>query len=107
MLETKVMNSKPGAEKISIETISSRRYHFHYKIEDNRLFLYGKFNESPYEIIEINRAHDRQLFFYYYGDFYNLNERLVKITPLKKIKDRKEEHASRKKKEGHSTVSFS
>lgn len=95
------VSSISRADKISIETIASRRYNFHYKIEDNRLFLYGKFSETPYEIIEVNRAQDRQLFFYYYGDFYNLNQKVSKISPLKKIKDRKLIHELDRLKSGN------
>jgi len=83
------ISSLAKVEKINIETVSSRRYNFHYKIENNKLFLYGKFNESPYEIIEINSSSDKKLFFYYYGDFYKLEKRTKKPTPLVKIENRK------------------
>lgn len=76
-------------DKINIQTINSRRFNFHYRMEDNRLFLYGKFNESPYEIIEINSPGAKKLFFYYDGDFYNLNKEAADVTPLSKIENRK------------------
>lgn len=74
-------------DKIQINTIHSRKHGFHYKIEDNRLFLYGKFNESPYEIIELNTPTNKSLFFYYDGSFYNLNKEAKNITPLSRIED--------------------
>ncbi|MEP2026044.1 MAG: hypothetical protein ABJH98_00820 [Reichenbachiella sp.] len=75
-------------DKVNIQTINSRRYNFHYRLEDNRLFLYGKFNESPYEIIEISTPGSKKLFFYYHGDFYQLRKKASSITPLSKIENR-------------------
>jgi len=83
------ISSPFNVEKINIETVSSRKYKFHYKMEDNKLFLYGKFNESPYEILEINSTTDKRLFFFYYGDFYRLEKSTRKATPLIKIENRK------------------
>ena len=74
-------------DKIQINAVHSRKYNFHYRIEDNRLFLYGKFNESPYEIIELNTSTTKSLFFFYDGSFYNLNKEANTITPLSKIDD--------------------
>ncbi len=74
-------------DKIQINAVHSRKYSFHYRIEDNRLFLYGKFNESPYEIIELNTSTTKKMFFYYDGSFYNLNKEANTITPLSKIED--------------------
>lgn len=75
-------------DKVNIQTINSRKYNFHYRLEDNRLFLYGKFNESPYEIIEISTPGSKKLFFYYHGDFYQLRKNASSITPLSKIENR-------------------
>jgi len=76
-------------DKVSIQTIYSRRYNFHYRMEDNRLYLYGKFDESPYEIIEINSPGNKKLFFYYDGAFFGLNKNAVSVTPLSKIQNQK------------------
>lgn len=75
-------------DKVNIQTINSRKYNFHYRLEDNRLFLYGKFSESPYEIIEISTPGNKKLFFYYHGDFYQLRKNASSITPLSKIENR-------------------
>ncbi|MEP2510745.1 MAG: hypothetical protein ABJH72_15380, partial [Reichenbachiella sp.] len=75
-------------DKVNIQTINSRKYNFHYRLEDNRLFLYGKFSESPYEIIEISTPGSKKLFFYYHGDFYQLRKNASSITPLSKIENR-------------------
>ncbi|PIB33980.1 hypothetical protein BFP72_00300 [Reichenbachiella sp. 5M10] len=76
-------------EKINIQTIASRKYNFHYRMEDNRLYLYGKFDESPYEIIEINTPGAKKLFFYYDGQFYSLNKDAALVTPLARIENKK------------------
>lgn len=75
-------------DKVNIQTITSRKYNFHYRMEDNRLFLYGKFSESPYEIIEISTPGNKKLFFHYQGDFYQLRKNAAEITPLSKIENR-------------------
>ncbi|MEO9965092.1 MAG: hypothetical protein ABJF11_04845 [Reichenbachiella sp.] len=75
-------------DKVNIQTINSRKYNFHYRLEENRLFLYGKFSESPYEIIEISTPGNKKLFFYYQGDFYQLRKNASSITPLSKIENR-------------------
>lgn len=75
-------------DKVNIQTINSRKYNFHYRLEDNRLFLYGKFSESPYEIIEISTPKHKKLFFYYHGDFYHLKKNATSVTPLSKIENK-------------------
>lgn len=72
-------------EKININMVSSRKYDFHYRMEDNRLFLYGEFSESPYEIIEINSPSSKSLYFYYNGSFYQLRKNASEVTPLRSI----------------------
>jgi hypothetical protein len=74
-------------EKIDIQTIHSRKYNFHYRLEDNRLFLYGKFNVSPYEIIEISSPENKKLFFYYQDNFYRLRKSASTVTPLSQIEN--------------------
>lgn len=74
-------------DKVSIQTINSRRYDFHYRMEENRLYLYGKFDQSPYEIIEINSPGTKELFFYYDGGYYRLNKSASAITKLKQIQN--------------------
>ena len=74
-------------EKIDIENISTNRYKFHYKLDHNKLYLYGKFEASPYEIIEINSSQTKKLFFYYNGNYFRLNQDVKEISPLLSIQD--------------------
>lgn len=75
-------------EKVNIQTINSRKYNFHYRLEDNRLFLYGKFNMSPYEIIEITSLGKKRLYFFYQDEFYQLHKSASVITELAKIENK-------------------
>ena len=52
-------------EKVDIENVTTNRFKFHYKLDHNKLYLYGKFEASPYEIIEINSLQSKKLFFYF------------------------------------------
>lgn len=81
--------SVSSIDKINIQAIYSRRYDFHYRMEGNRLYLYGKFDESPYEIIEINSPGNKELFFYYDESFYGLSKNASSVTPLSKIQNDK------------------
>ena len=89
----KVMRNNSGfadvaeIEKVDIENIVTNRYKFHYKLVSNKLFLYGKFEASPYEIIEINSYQNKRLFFFYNGHYYRLKKDIQEISPLVKIED--------------------
>lgn len=76
-------------DKVDIENVVTNRYKFHYKLDNNKLYLYGKFEASPYEIIEINSFQAKKLFFYYNGQYYRLYQDINDISPLIKIQDQK------------------
>lgn len=73
--------------KMEIENIITNKYKFHYKLENGRLYLYGKFDISPYHILELNNKSDKKLFFQYNGNYFRLKENTRDITPLEKIED--------------------
>ena len=72
---------------IAVETLaSSKKYNFHYQFKDGKLALYGSFDKSLYEILEIHG--DRHaVFLFYKENYYLLNEKQNKITALEPIKD--------------------
>ncbi len=74
-------------DRVDIENVTTNRYKFHYRMENNKLFLYGKFEASPYEIIEINSFQSKKLFFYYNGNYYRLRQDAIDISPLIQIDD--------------------
>lgn len=92
ILEKAVARSKSfvGAgefNKVDIENVVNNRYKFHYRLDNNKLYLYGKFEASPYEIIEINSFQSKKLFFYYNGNYFKLNQNVNDISPLLKIEN--------------------
>ncbi len=94
ILEKVVSQNAPFAdvskiEKVDIENVTTNRYKFHYKLDHNKLYLYGKFEASPYEIIEINSLQSKKLFFYYNGNYFRLNQDVKEISPLLSIQDPK------------------
>ena len=92
ILEKAVARSKSFVDagefsKVDIENVVNNRYKFHYRLDNNKLYLYGKFEASPYEIIEINSFQSKKLFFYYNGNYFKLNQNVDDISPLLKIEN--------------------
>lgn len=62
-------------------------YNFHYRFQDNHLFLYGDFGTEPYEILEISGAEGSRYFLYHNKRYYSLSPDRKKFTKLKPISD--------------------
>lgn len=75
-----------GQSNISVEIKRKKKYDFHYEFTEDRMVLYGKFNEEPYELIEVNLADGKKIFMKYKDDYYAI-EPTTEITPLKVITD--------------------
>ncbi len=65
---------------------SNKKYNFHYQFESGKLMLFGSFDKSLYEVIEIN-GEQHSLFLFYKDQFYLLNEREKTIVRLSPIQD--------------------
>lgn len=75
------------AAQIEVETDSSlKKYNFHYQFASGKLILYGSFDKSLYEILEVN-GDSHAIFLFYKNNYYLLDERQLKITELKAIAD--------------------
>ncbi len=74
-------------EKVTVEMIKAHRKNFHYRFYGSKLFLYGEFDQGPYEILEINTPNGKKYFLYYEHEFYALDQRNYDISQLEKIKD--------------------
>lgn len=74
-------------DQLTVETEKSRRFDFHYKFYNGKLFLLGDFTDAPYEIIELNSSSGKKYFLYYHGSYYRLSPSKVKPTPLEKLAD--------------------
>jgi len=73
--------------KIEVENDETDKKHtFHYKFHKGKLILYGTFDSSLYEILEIN-GNKKTVFLYYNEKFYLLDENQAKIKLLEPIQD--------------------
>jgi hypothetical protein len=82
-------NSKSAltASHIQVETdSSSKKYNFHYQFNNGKLQLFGPFDKSLYEILEIN-GDSHAVFLFYRENYYVLDEQQNQITKLHLIKD--------------------
>src|SRR5690349_13970951 len=68
---------KPSQIKVEMDS-SNKKYDFHYQFAGSKLMLYGSFNRSLYEVLEINGS-DHSLFLFYKNNFYLLDENQEKI----------------------------
>jgi len=80
-------NPQISASSLEVETDNTNKnYSFHYQFKDGKLLLYGPFDASLYEIIEINGG-SHHVFLYYKNSYYHLDELEQHITPLIMIRD--------------------
>jgi hypothetical protein len=83
-------SSKPvlTIPKMNVEVdSSSKKYPFHYQFNDSKMILFGSFDKSLYEIIEIN-GDSHSVFLFYKENYYKLDESKNEITPLEPIQDK-------------------
>ena len=70
-----------------VENRQHHLYNFHYQFLDNKLYLYGDFGQTPYEIIALNLAEGRHLFLKYDTRFYTIGTQQTEVVPLQVIED--------------------
>ncbi len=75
----------PSHIQVEINT-STKKYNFHYQFNNGKLLLFGPFDKSLYEILEIN-GDSHSIFLFYKENFYLLDENQTQITKLPLIKD--------------------
>lgn len=61
---------------------------YHYRYFNNKLYLYGNFDQEPYEIVELNNKGDRQLFLSYKNNIYVIEQNVTETAQLKKLNDK-------------------
>jgi superfamily II DNA/RNA helicase len=84
---TTLRRTEITASHIAVELDSSnKKYDFHYQFAGNKLMLYGSFDKSLYEVLEVN-GDNHAVFLFYKDAYYLLDERQSKITKLEPIKD--------------------
>lgn len=81
-----VLESTPKAYTgLGIEILKSPQYNFHYRFENNKLYLYGDFGDELYDILEIKSENNSSLFFAYKDKFYGLDRSKEQVTALEEI----------------------
>ncbi len=76
-----------SVSNIQVEMDSSnKKYDFHYQFVGNKLMLYGSFDKSLYEVLEVNGT-NHAVFLFYKDAYYLLDEKQQKIAKLEPIKD--------------------
>lgn len=85
-------NTTPGRTEIStskmevITESADKKHTFHYQFVQGKLLLFGPFDNSLYEILEIH-GEEHAVFLFYRENYYLLNEKQTKITHLAPIQD--------------------
>jgi hypothetical protein len=75
------------APSIIVETLTDKKYTFHYQFKDDKLFLYGAFEKNLYEIMEFFSDNKRTMFLFYKENYYLLDEEDERVRALAPIKD--------------------
>ncbi|MBO9701321.1 MAG: hypothetical protein J7604_14015 [Sporocytophaga sp.] len=75
-------------DNITVKITQKKNKDFHYQFFSNKLFLYGKFDEKPYEILELNSKGGRELYLKYDGSYFSLKSNQIDIAPLQEIHDK-------------------
>lgn len=87
--QVKVIEKGFVTSSIEVETNKeSRKHNFHYAFRNNKLVLYGNFEENLYEILEFISEDDRTVVLYYKSTYYLLDTDKEDPTPLVAIRDR-------------------
>ena len=71
---------------VAVEALSDSQYTFHYQFFDNKLYLHGNFDRTPYKVIALNTENDKKLFLEFDGAYYRIGEH-ESVVPLVKIED--------------------
>lgn len=79
--------NKTESEKVEVETVPNDNKDFHYQFYNNKLYLYGNFDEMPYEIIEFNADKSKLYFLFYDSAYYSLDNNQLKAAPLQELTD--------------------
>lgn len=73
--------------KIDVEVKMKKKYDFHYQFASGKLVLYGDFDDSLFEVLELNVQDESTLYLFYKSNYYYLNDRSGEISELEAVKD--------------------
>jgi hypothetical protein len=74
------------AQNVETTIVDTNKKDFSYKYSDNKLFLYGDFKDTPYNLFEIVSPKSKQLYLRFEGNYYELKAN-HKVSKLKEVKD--------------------
>lgn len=84
---TTASRSEITPSKMEVITgVPDKKHNFHYQFADSKLLLYGPFDKSLYEILEIH-GDGHAVFLFYKENYYLLDEKQSAITSLEPIRD--------------------
>jgi hypothetical protein len=74
--------SKPTS--IDVQTVETKSARVKYRYYEGKLFLYGKFENNPYEILEINSSKGRRVYMFHMGAYYEIKptDKVQYIEPV-------------------------
>jgi hypothetical protein len=70
-----------------VEVKLSKKYNFHYQVKNGGLILFGNFNDSPFEVIELKTNQGINSYLYFEDHYYSLANDSEEIKPLKIIEN--------------------
>lgn len=73
------------SSKINVEIKLKKKYNFHYQYSAKGIVLYGDFEEGLFEILELNKEDNIELYLFYKSNYYYINNDSGVITPLKSV----------------------
>jgi len=93
-IEDDLANNTQGFENIRNSEVPSFEIEnkfkedlFHYQFYDGKLYLYGDFKNTPYNIIELKSDNKRRVFLNHLNTYYLLSLTQKEMAPLVEIKD--------------------
>ncbi|MDN4165320.1 hypothetical protein QWY31_07395 [Cytophagales bacterium LB-30] len=84
---TKHLGTVSSKESIKIEvTVSEEKSSTNqYKFYNNKLYLYGDFGQTPYEIIEVNSLKNKSLFLFFNNEYYHIRPNQTEKVPFEQV----------------------
>lgn len=73
--------------EMAVKKIQDGKHNFHYQYYNDKLYLYGDFQNIPYEILDLAGSESRKLYLFYMGNFYYIRSDQSEISPLEVITD--------------------
>ena len=79
-----IAETKESTNPIGVEIIETKASKIKYRYYEGKLYLYGKFQQEPYEILEINSAAGRRIYLFHLDNFYQIssNDKPVELKAI-------------------------